>query len=43
MAKTTVNVEQREGQAQPELTKPFFSVWASDFGRFFPATSGAFR
>jgi hypothetical protein len=21
----------------------FFSVWASDFGRFFPATSGSFR
>jgi hypothetical protein len=20
----------------------FFSVWASDFGRFFPATSGSF-
>jgi hypothetical protein len=25
------------------LAGAFFSVWASDFGRFFPATSGSFR
>ena len=25
------------------LASAFFSVWASDFGRFFPATSGSFR
>jgi hypothetical protein len=25
------------------LVGAFFSVWASDFGRFFPATSGSFR
>ena len=25
------------------LAGAFFSVWASDFGRFFPAKSGSFR
>jgi hypothetical protein len=25
------------------LAGAFFSVWANDFGRFFPATSGSFR
>jgi hypothetical protein len=25
------------------LVGAFFSVWASDFGRFFPAKSGSFR